>query len=163
MKKMILMLMTFMMVIAGCGSPKEEEANVPVSELMKVVTEQTEVYTDSFYNFNLKEDTEAAANLGIDPAAIEEGQYMKSMMIVQADEFIILKASDASKVEELKAALEKEVATQEKNWSTYLPEQYEKVKNHIITQQGNYLILLISDDAEKMEQAVKNALNSESK
>lgn len=165
MKKMILMLMTFTMVIAGCGTQKAEEVNevnVPVSELMQVVSEQTEMNTDQFYNINLKEDTETAENLGIDPATIEEGQYMKAMMSVHADEFIILKASDSSKVEELKSALEKEVANQEQLWSTYLPEQYEKVQNHIIKQQGNYLILLISDDAEKMEQAFTNALTSES-
>lgn len=163
MKKMILMLMTLMVVIAGCGTQKEEEVNVPVSELMEAVTQKTEMNTDSFFNINLKEDTETAKNLGIDPAAIEEGQYMKAMINVHADEFIILKASDASKVEELKAALEKEVANQEKNWGTYLPEQLEKVQNHIITQKGNYLILLISNDAEKMEQAFLDKLTPESK
>ncbi|MEF3353997.1 DUF4358 domain-containing protein [Paenibacillus sp. GYB006] len=166
MKKMILMLMTFTMVIAGCGTQKAEEVNevnVPVSQLMEVIMQKTEMNKDQFFDINLKEDTETAKNLGIDPTIIEEGQYMKAMMNVHADEFIILKASDASNVEELKAALEKEVANQERNWSTYLPEQYEKVKNHIIKQQGNYLALLISDDAEKMEQAFTNALTSESK
>ncbi|WP_211748222.1 DUF4358 domain-containing protein [Paenibacillus sp. Marseille-Q4541] len=163
MKKMILMLMTFTLVIAGCGSKKVETVNVPVSELMDGVVKQAEFNSQQFISENIKENTEIAENLNIDPASIEEGQYFKAMISVRADEIIILKAADESKVEELKSALEKEVSNQEQIWSTYLPDQYEKVQNHIIKQQGNYLILIIADEPEKLEQTFVSMLTPESK
>ncbi|WP_375143132.1 DUF4358 domain-containing protein [Paenibacillus sp. D2_2] len=53
-------------------------------------------------------------------------------MTIRSDELIVLKAVGKKNVNAFKEALEAEGENQEKLWVSYLPDQYEKVKNRII-------------------------------
>ncbi|WP_195575927.1 DUF4358 domain-containing protein [Paenibacillus sp. 1001270B_150601_E10] len=161
MKKLVLMMMAVTLIMVGCGT-KKEAVNVPVTEIMNAIKEKAG-YTQGFDEMNLKQDADMAGKLNIDPASIEEGLFLKSMINVRADEVMILKAADDSKIEELKKALEDEVANQDRIWSTYLPQEYAKVENHIIKQEGNYLILIIAEHPEELEQIFTSKLTAESK
>lgn len=88
---------------------------------------------------------------------------LKAMINVKADEIIVLKAADEKYIEDLKKALEEEGAAQEQQWSTYLPDQHEIVKNRIIKQEGLYLALIISEKAEDIEKAFTAALKPDGK
>lgn len=80
---------------------------------------------------------------------LEEGVVISHMMNVNSDFIIILKAKDEESVENLLSGLEEMKQQQENIWSSYLPDQYEKVQNNIIKVEGNYLLYVTYDDTLK--------------
>ena len=47
------------------------------------------------------------------------------------------------------------LASQEQTWSTYLPDQYEKVQNNVTGRVGNLLYYITSDHPQELEEAIK--------
>ena len=108
----------------------------------------------------LAEDEESFFSLDVNKDDLEEGIIYGSAMMTRADEIVILKAKDESKVEDLKKALEKENERLEQIWSQYLPDQYEKVQNHILKTKGKYLIYIVNENPEDIEVIFDNMLKS---
>ncbi len=88
--------------------------------------------------------------LGIQQDQLKAGYVIAAMMNVNADEIILLEAKDETAADSLKTALEKELAAQTQTWEQYLPEQFEKVKNNMIKQNGNKLIYITYENPEKI-------------
>jgi len=63
----------------------------------------------------------------------------------------IIKVKDGKSVEDVKEGISKRVKDLEGIWSQYLPKQYELVKNHVLKSNGQYIILIIHEDAKKIE------------
>lgn len=82
---------------------------------------------------------------------VEEYAIKKAMIMNSADIIAVVKAKDG-KVETVKAALQEMLDTEKNN--AYLPEQKEKVENAVLTEKGNYVILLINADIPSAEEAV---------
>ena len=81
-----------------------------------------------------------------------EGYAIKKAMIMNsADITAVVKAKDG-KVESVKEALQKMLDTEKDN--AYLPEQKDKVENAVLTEKGNYVILLINADIPSAEAAI---------
>lgn len=153
------MVMTAVLILTGCGGKEAAVANVPVQEIVTAIQEKAEM-AQSVEQMDLKENADFAQMLNISPEDLAEGIIAKAMINVKADELIVLKAADDSKIETLKKALEDEGAAQEQNWSTYLPEQYEIVKKRLIMQQGPYLMLFIGDKTDVAEETFNSMLTA---
>lgn len=82
---------------------------------------------------------------------VEEYAIKKAMIMNSADVIAIVKAKDG-KVESVKAALQEMLDTEKNN--AYLPEQKDKVESAVLTEKGNYVILLINADIPSAEAAV---------
>lgn len=82
---------------------------------------------------------------------VEEYAIKKAMIMNSADVTAVVKAKDG-KVESVKAALQEMLDTEKNN--AYLPEQKDKVENAVLTEKGNYVILLINSDIPSAEAAV---------
>ena len=76
------------------------------------------------------------------------------MMNVQASMYIVIKAKDGA-VESVKTKVENYGTAYEEQWATYLPEQYELVKQRKIGVKGNYVYLIISENASDLEALIK--------
>ena len=50
--------------------------------------------------------------------------------------------------------------TVEQTWSTYLPEQYELVKNRKTLEEGNVIAIVIADQADAILQEISDSLNA---
>lgn len=83
---------------------------------------------------------------------LNSGIVIAAMMNVNSDEIILLEASDEAHVDKLKESLERELEAQTLTWKQYLPDQYEKVKNNIITTKGNYLLYVTYEHPEKIKE-----------
>lgn len=88
--------------------------------------------------------------LEIQQEQLQAGYVIAALMNVNSDEIILLEAKDETAAASLKKALEKELAAQTQTWELYLPDQYEKVKNNMIKQNGNFLIYITYDHPEKI-------------
>ncbi|MCY6370091.1 DUF4358 domain-containing protein [Clostridium ganghwense] len=175
--KRILSLAIVVLSIFAFGGCAKKTPNVPVKDIVESIKNQMtedmkaagapeESFKDGklpgFMEIDLtSEETEPFAKPvkeKYNMEDLEEGIVLQQMMSVKSDLIIVLKAKDESKVENLKAVLEKEKEQQEKIWSQYLPDQYEKVKNNIIKVKGNYLIYITYENPEKIEAIFDNAL-----
>lgn len=79
------------------------------------------------------------------------------MMNVKANLYAILKPKEGKK-EEIKEQVDNYLASYEEQWSTYLPDQHEMVKNRSFEEINGYLVYVISEDNEAVLNVVRQAL-----
>lgn len=85
---------------------------------------------------------------------IEEVIGKMPMMNVQASMYLVVKAKEG-KIDTVKEQIEKIGTTEEQKWEHYLPAQYEIVKNRKIGVTGDYIYLVISENAEEIVKLIK--------
>lgn len=90
----------------------------------------------------------------IDASLYDEVIGRMPMMNIQASMYLVIKAKDGS-VDAVKEKVDAYGQNQERIWSTYLPEQYDLVKNRKLGVVGNYVYLIIGETAEEIETLVK--------
>ena len=95
---------------------------------------------------DLDSDTLSAV-YGISSSDLESYICKMPMMATHATEFFIAKVKDG-KMDTVKAAVEKHQDDLEAQWSQYLPEQLELVKNYKLVTNGNYILFAISDQVD---------------
>lgn len=97
-------------------------------------------------------DEEMAKDLGnLNMDDVEDFAITKAAIMNSADITAVVKAKDG-KVESVKASLQQMLDTERNN--AYLPDQKEKIENAILTEKGNYVILLVNADVKAAEEAV---------
>ena len=90
---------------------------------------------------------------GINTQNVENVIGKMPMMNVQASMYLLIQAKDGT-VETVKDELDKYAQQYEEQWSTYLPEQYELVKNRKMGTAGNVAYMIVSENAETLEQEI---------
>ena len=93
--------------------------------------------------------------LGIKEDQVEEFLMATPMMIVRSDTYIIVKPSEGNK-KVVKEKIDEYMDALEKQWETYLPEQYELVKNRLEKELGDYLIYVVSIDNDLVYKTIKD-------
>lgn len=93
--------------------------------------------------------------LSIESADVEEFLMKMPMMMVQSNTYIIAKPVEG-KEDSIKSALDEYMTALENQWATYLPDQYELVKNRKVEKIGDYLVYIISSDNELVFNTIKN-------
>jgi len=72
------------------------------------------------------------------------------MMNVKSNEIAILKVKDTADVPAVEEAVKQRAATVQQQFETYLPDQYENAKNYKLVTKGNYVLFVISDQADEL-------------
>lgn len=93
--------------------------------------------------------------LNIEESDVEEFLMKMPMMMVQSNTYIIVKPSEG-KEDTVKKAIDDYMKKLEDQWSTYLPDQYELVKNRKVEKIGNYLIYIVSSENELVFNTINN-------
>lgn len=94
--------------------------------------------------------------LGISANDVEEYAIQTPMAIISAQSYMIIKPASGKK-DTVKKALSSYLEKQEQQWSTYLADQYELVRNRKEVELGDYLIVIISEDNDAVFDAIKKA------
>ncbi len=76
------------------------------------------------------------------------------MMNVQASMYLVIQAKDGA-VDSVKTKVENYGTAYEEQWATYLPAQYELVKQRKIGVKGNYVYLIVSENSSELEALIK--------
>lgn len=84
----------------------------------------------------------------VDLGLLEEYSVRIPMMNVKSNELSILKVKDAKDISAVEEAVKKRAADVQKSFEQYLPDQYENAKNYKIVTKGNYVLFVISDQAD---------------
>ena len=86
----------------------------------------------------------------IDPEKLEDYAIRIPIMNVKTNEIAILKVKDAADVSAVEEALKQRAQTVQQQFETYLPDQYENAKNYKLVTKGNYVLFVISDQADAL-------------
>ena len=86
----------------------------------------------------------------IDPEKLEDYAIRIPMMNVKSNEIAILKVKDVADVPAVEEAVKQRAQTVQQQFETYLPDQYENAKNYKLVTKGNYVLFVISDQADEL-------------
>ncbi|MCB2353796.1 DUF4358 domain-containing protein [Clostridium estertheticum] len=76
---------------------------------------------------------------------------------MQANQILILKVVNEDDMDGLLENLENIIEAQSNSFKEYSPDQYEILENHTLKIKGNYLILIVSKDVDKITKAVNDS------
>jgi len=121
----------------------------------KVINEVKNTKTQVFGMMMEVSKDQIKDTLNIESTDVEEFLMKMPMMMVQSNTYIIVKPA-SGKEETVKNAIEDYMKKLEEQWSTYLPEQYELVKNRKVEKIGNYLVYIVSNNNDLVFNTINN-------
>ena len=155
-KVLIVIIAILIIVVLGVGAysilnNKEEAKTLDID-----VAGQTLASTSPFNEIATMDITteELSSLYGINTENVEKVVGKMPMMNVQSSMYVLIQAKDGT-VDTIKSELDKYAEQYEEQWSKYLPEQYEIVKNRKTGTVGNTVYMIISENAESLEQEIK--------
>lgn len=77
---------------------------------------------------------------------------------MDANELVLLKLKDASQGEAVKAAIENRIRSQLDIYEGYAPEQVALLDAAIIDDRGNYILYVVGENSEEVDEAFRGAL-----
>ena len=96
---------------------------------------------------------------GIDPASFESCILYYPTTNMGAEELLIVKLSDMSQQDSVRAAVEKRIATQKTTFEGYGVEQFDLLTNHSILEvRGNYILFVVHNSCDDALKAFLKAL-----
>ncbi|MFF2885441.1 DUF4358 domain-containing protein [Paenibacillus sp. NPDC057967] len=84
----------------------------------------------------------------LDPSILADYAIMSPLMNVKTNEVAVLKVKDAKDVATVEEAVKKRAADVQKQFETYLQDQYENAKNFQVVKKGDYVLFVISESAD---------------
>lgn len=123
----------------------------PAPEVSPVQSVWNDIYNglhpearDSFMDLD---DETLLAVYGISTGDLESYLCKVPLMNVKATEYFIAEVKDG-KMDAVKACVQSRQASLDEQWRQYLPDQYELVKNYKLVTNGNYILFVVSEDAD---------------
>lgn len=132
-------------------SNKDENISISLDELDKKI-EQTNEF--EFLKMNAITDDEASAKFLIDKSKIKNIIGREPIIHTKSGMYVVIQ-TDLDNIQEVKLALESYGSEYEEQWKTYLPDQYELVKNREIGVKGDYVYMIVSESPEKILELIK--------
>lgn len=81
-----------------------------------------------------------------------------SLVNIRATEIALFEAVDEAAAQEIKTAVATRKENLEANWSTYLPDQYELVKNSTVDVYGKYVVFIVGEFEAQAKEIVNKAI-----
>lgn len=147
----VLAILVFIFIYININKKETKAINISISELEKKIENTDEFDFDKMQNIDAET---ASATFLIDSSKIKDIIGKSPIVNTKAFMYVIIKAENED-LQEVKMALESYGSEYEKVWSTYLPDQYELVKNRKIGIKGNYVYMVISEDSDKIVELIK--------
>lgn len=156
--KRFLVILALALALAGCsGTAKGSSTKVLTNEeWADVITGiQSEMELPAMMNLS---DVEITDILGINAENLESYTVQFPMMIVHASAIMVFQAKEGT-IETVKEEVGAWLTSYEEQWSSYLPDQYELVKNRVEKQVGDSTyVVIIAEDAASIEAKIDAAL-----
>ncbi|HEX3038250.1 MAG TPA: DUF4358 domain-containing protein [Oscillospiraceae bacterium] len=146
MKKILCFLFAVLSVAAFAGcSTGSTPVHVDLNAVMKDMKSQV-TFTDTI---DLTKD-DLNSNYGIKSEDVKQFAAIADTTGIKADELVMIEGKNADSAKRIKAALDSRYQEKINANISYLPEQYAIIKKCSVRQNGNYVSMLVSPDAEKI-------------
>ena len=158
MKKILIALAVICVLLTGCSKADTpaETVDVELSSVMENVMNDSDIELPMTMPV---EDEMLQDMYGLSDELVSDYAIALSAMNVHATEIIMVKAQDG-KLDDVKAALDQRMTDVENLWSTYLPEQYEMVKDRKTLETGNIVVIVIADQADEIMEIITDSLTA---
>ncbi len=142
---------------SGEETAKAEETPAPVQGNAKSVQDiYTEITQAVSLNSPMLVPNDFIMNYyGIDVSTLDEYVFSMSEAAISAETVVILKAKDAAATEALRASLQTVIDQKRSEMENYLPDQFQIVDRSSVQVKGNYVYLVISEQADTISQIIQ--------
>lgn len=72
---------------------------------------------------------------------------------IKADEIAVIKVKDIKDVDKIKGRVAQRIEKQSISFKDYLPDEYYLIEKNVLKVKGNYILFVVSKDAEKVSEA----------
>ena len=136
------------MTFAGCsfGGNDSDSSTITAEEILEKITmnidepNQMDIDSDFFTD-----------NYGIDKSILKSYVVRVPMGNEYVNECAVFEVKDKKDIEEVEEGIEKRSKILEDTWKNYIPEQYDLIKSGKIVTEGKYVLFVISENADKIE------------
>lgn len=159
MKRIMAGLLSLLLVfsLAACsGGDDKASFRMDVQE----VYQQLIALPDMPAMIELPED-KALDFLGLDMSQCVQAVAAISAMNIQADEIWLVEAKDSSAAAEIEELARSRVQQRMEEFKNYAPDQYQVLESAAILREGNYVVLLVSQNTEALKAAFDKAVGIE--
>lgn len=153
MKKLLSLLLTVILLCSftACGGTTTKQA-----DLSKVMADMKAKITNTEMMDLSTEDL--MPNYGIEPADVKQFAAYVDSTGTKGDEIILLEGKDADAAKRIKEKLVARYQQKEVEMKDYLPEEYAMLKKCSVTQDGNYVSMIVSPQYEELQQIYNAAI-----
>ena len=143
----------------ACGDSGTE--NVKCLDIVKACKDAASEGTlDEWYSYGEDLYDDSFDNLyGVQFDMIDDGAVLQTSSGGVADEVSVMHMKKSEDVSIAKSKLEDRITERRQEFSGYKPEEVYKLDNARVVVQGNYVALIVSDDADQVEAALRNAIS----
>ena len=158
MKKFTAALLSLLAVfgLAACSGGEESKLDMDV----QAVYEELAALPGMPAMIVLPED-KAMDFLGLDMGDCVQAVTAINAMNIQADEIWLVEAKDGSAADKIEGLARSRVEQRMQEFENYAPDQYQVLENAFILREGNYVVLLASQDIESLKDAFYEAAGLE--
>ena len=157
MKRLVALVLTAMMmisVLAGCGG---KEKYISFDDIYTELTTAID-----FSASNMQKQTEAALNnyYYIDPNTLENYSiYMSDYATGNADEIAMFQVKEEDQAAAIKALINDRINDLKVRYEDYKPEEMDKINKAVIMEEGNYIFVVISPNADQAKEVLNKQLS----
>lgn len=146
-------------MFCACGDSGIE--NVKCLDIVKACKDAASEGTlDEWYSYGEDLYDDSFDNLyGVQFDMIDDGAVLQTSSGGVADEVSVMHMKKSEDVSIAKSKLEDRITERRQEFSGYKPEEVYKLDNARVVVQGNYVALIVSDDADQVEAALRNAIS----
>ena len=146
-------------MFCACGDSGTE--NVKCLDIVKACKDAASEGTlDEWYSYGEDLYDDSFDNLyGVQFDMINDGAVLQTSSGGVADEVSVMHLKKSEDVSIAKSKLEDRITERRQEFSGYKPEEVYKLDNARVVVQGNYVALIVSDDADQVEAALRNAIS----
>lgn len=160
MKKKVLICISLIIILIIIGiiiflNMKNENIQINIEKLSEEIFK-----SESFEDELIKVDSEMVMNnYGF------TNEEIKQLISYQgsgatSEEILVLEVNDKSKLNDIKEKINVRLAERKEVFESYLPKEVYKIDNNILSIKGNYVILCVSNDSNKVNDTINNYLKN---
>lgn len=144
-----------------CACGDSGTGNVKCLDIVKACKDAASEGTlDEWYSYGEDLYDDSFDNLyGVQFDMIDDGAVLQTSSGGVADEVSVMHMKKSEDVSIAKSKLEDRITERRQEFSGYKPEEVYKLDNARVVVQSNYVALIVSDDADQVEAALRNAIS----
>ncbi|AFM39484.1 hypothetical protein Desaci_0417 [Desulfosporosinus acidiphilus SJ4] len=151
----LVLLFISLLTIAGCGSSQTVAAKDPsVADIVQKIKQ-----TSDISSMRVADAAGLKKLYGMNSDELSDFALFTAPSNIKADEIAIFKVKNSADIQSVKDQVTKRIDKQQKSFGGYLPDETYLIQHNIVKTKGNFVIMIISKDADKISSAVDQVLN----